>query len=83
MEIFPKGITHGFGQKLAILLSFFFRKNIGQEQVFYDILIPKNAFRGYKNKKLKKSKNWDFSKGVNPWFWSENGHFFIFFFIVI
>ena len=68
---------------MAILLSLFFRKNIGQEQVFYDILIPKNAFRGYKNKKLKKSKNWDFSKGVNPWFWSEKGHFFIFFLIVI
>ena len=24
---------------------------------------------------LKKSKNWHFSKGVNPWFWSKNGHF--------
>ena len=28
----------------------------------------KNAFLGYKNKKLKKSKNWNFSEGVNPWF---------------
>ena len=28
----------------------------------------KNGFLGNKNKKYKKSKNWDFSKGVNPWF---------------
>ena len=49
--------------------------NIGLENVFYDILEPKNTFLGYKNTKLKKSKNWHFSKGVNPWFWSKNGHF--------
>ena len=43
--------------------------------MFYDILKRKNAFLGYKNKKLKKSKNWHFSKGVSPWFWSKIGHF--------
>ena len=53
--------------------------NIGQENVFYDILKRKNAFLGYKNKKFKKSKNSHFSKGVNPWFWSKNGDFSIFF----
>ena len=31
--------------------------NIGQENVFDDILEGKNAFLGYKNKKFKKSKN--------------------------
>ena len=46
----------------------FFLGNIGQENVFYDILERKNAFLGYKNEKCKKSKNWRFSKGVNPWF---------------
>ena len=59
----------------------FFLGNIGQENVFYDILERKNAFLGYKNKKFKKSKNWHFFKGVNPWFWSKNGHFSSFFFI--
>ena len=44
----------------------FFLGNIGKENVFYDILERKNAFLGYKNKKFKKSKNWHFSKGVNP-----------------
>ena len=53
----------------------FFLGNIGQENVFYDILERKNAFLGYKNKKFKKSENWHFSKGVNPWFWPKNGHF--------
>ena len=53
----------------------FFLGNIGKENVFYDILERKNSFLGYKNKKFKKSKNWHFSKGVNPWFWCKNGHF--------
>ena len=35
---------------------FFFLGNIGQENVFYDILEKKNAFLGYKNKKFKNSK---------------------------
>ena len=59
----------------------FFLGNIGQENVFSDILERKNAFLSYKNKKLKKSKNWHFSKGVNSWLWSKNGHFSNFFFL--
>ena len=34
----------------------FFLGNIGQENVFYDILEQKDAFLCYKNKKLEKSK---------------------------
>ena len=64
---------------MAIFRTFFFLANIGQENVFYDILERKNAFLCYKNKKFKKSKNWHFSRGVNPWFWSKNGHFSKFF----
>ena len=64
---FSKGLTHGFGPKMDNLPTFFLR-NIGQENVFFDILERKNAFLGYKNKKFKKSKNWHFSKGVNPCF---------------
>ena len=63
------------------LSNFFLLGNIGQENNFYDILEPKNAFLGYKKKKLKKSKNWHFCKGVNPWFWSKNGQFWKFFFL--
>ena len=46
----------------------FFKRNIGQENVFYDILERKNAFLGYKNKKFKKSKNGHFSKGLTHGF---------------
>ena len=58
----------------------FYLGNIGQKNIFYDILERKNAFLASKNKKVKKSKNWDFSKGVNPWLWSKNGQFSNFFF---
>ena len=74
MDIFPKGLTHGFGSKTAIFPTFLLA-NIAEKNVFYDILERKNDFPGYKNQKLKKPKNGDFSKGVNPWFWSKNGHF--------
>ena len=59
----------------------FFLGDIEQENVFYDILERKNAFLGYKNKKFKKSKNWRFSKGVNPLFWCEKWPFFQLFFL--
>ena len=52
----------------------------GQEKVFYDILYIKNAFLDYKNIMLKKWKNWDFSKGVSPWFLSKISNFSMFFF---
>ena len=76
IEIFPKGLTHGFGPKMAIFSTLFFLGNIGQENVFYDILDRKNACLGYKNKKFKKSKNWHFSHG----FGLKNSHFSNFFF---
>ena len=59
----------------------FFSSNIGQENVFYDILDRKNTFLGYKIKKFKKSENWHVCKGVNLRFWSKNGHFCNFFFL--
>ena len=54
--IFPKGLAHGFGRKIALFQTFFLG-NIGQENVFYDILYRKNAFKAYRNEKFKKSKN--------------------------
>ena len=43
-------------QKWPFFLVFFLG-NIGQENILYDIVERKKAFLGYKNKKLKKSKN--------------------------
>ena len=72
---FSKGVNPWFWSKNGHFFQLSFLGNIGQQNVFYDILERKNAFLGYKNKKFKKSKNGHFSKGVNPWFWSKNGHF--------
>ena len=43
-------------QKLPFF-QLFFLGNIGQENVFRDILQRENAFLGYKNNKFKNSKN--------------------------
>ena len=48
--------------------TFFLLRNIGQENVFYDILEQENAFLGYKNDKFKKSKNRHFSIGLTHGF---------------
>ena len=55
-DIFPKGLSHRSGPKIAIFPTFFLG-NIGQETFFYDILERKNSSLGYKNEKFKKSKN--------------------------
>ena len=55
--------------------------DIGQKNVFYNILERKNAFLGYKNKNFKVSKNWGFSKWVSLCFvqkWATSPSFFIF-----
>ena len=65
---------------MLIIPIFSFLGNMGQENVFYDILDREKAFLGFKNKKFKQTKNWPFSKGVNLRFWSKNGHFSNFFF---
>ena len=51
IAIFSTGLTHGFGPKMAIFPCFFFQffrlfllGNVGQENVFYDILERKTPF---------------------------------------
>ena len=76
-----KGVNPWFWSKNGHFSNIFFLGNTGKKNVFYDILEPKIAFQDYKNKTFKKSVNWHFCKGVNPRFWSENGHFSKFFFL--
>ena len=52
-----------------------------RSKYFQDIQDGKNAFLDFKNKKFEKSKNRDFSKEVNSWFWSKIGHSSIFLFL--
>ena len=61
-----KRVNPWFWPKNRYFTIFFLIGNIGQENVFNNILERKNGFKNYKNKKFKKSKNWYFSKRVNP-----------------
>ena len=56
INIFPKGLTHSFGPKMTISPTFFLG-NIGQKNVFHDTIKRKNAYLGYKKKKIKRTKN--------------------------
>ena len=58
----------------------FFLGNIGQENVFYDIIERKNATLGYKNKKFKQSKIDIFLKGLTDGFGPKMKIFPTFFF---
>ena len=68
------------GQKWPFF-QLFFLGNIDQENVFYVILGRENAFLAIKTTSSKSRKIDIFSKGVNPWFWSKDGHFTNFFFL--
>ena len=57
---FPKGVNPWFWSKNGQFSNLFLLGNIGQENVFSDILQRKNAFLAHKNKKFKKSKNFLF-----------------------
>ena len=69
IHIFTKVFNNGFCPKITIIPTPFFLPIYSRKNFFDDILAQKIAFLGYKNKKFKKSKNWHFSKGVNPSFW--------------
>ena len=53
--------------------------NIGQENVFYDILEPKSLSRPEKQE-VQKGEKLTLSKGVNPWFGPKMANFPTFFF---
>ena len=77
---FSKVVNPRFWFKNGRFLQFFFFGQYRPGQSFLRYSRTKNAFLGYKNKMFKKSKNWHFFKGVNPWFSSKNDHFSNFFF---
>ena len=59
IDIFPKGLTHGFGPKMAIFSTFFFRQ-YRQGKCVLRYSKTKNAFLGYRKQKFKKAKNCHF-----------------------
>ena len=82
IDIFLKGLTHGFGQKMAIFPTFFFGQYRPGKCLLRYSKTKKRSLR-YKNKKFKKLENSRFSKGVIPLYWSKNCYFSNFFFQAI
>ena len=78
-HIFPKGLTHACGEKMYFFLELFTVK-IRLEITFNNVLKRKETFLGHKTFNLSKSQKSNFSKGVNPCFWSKNVIFFLSFF---
>ena len=56
IDIFPKGLTHGIGPKMAVFPNLLLRQ-YRPVKCILRYSRTKNAFLGYKNKKFKKSKN--------------------------
>ena len=79
-DIFSKGVNPYFWSKNGYFSSFFFLGNIGQKNVFYDILERKKAFLGYKKEKFKTLKNCHFSKEITHGFAPKIAIFASFFF---
>ena len=67
-------------KNLKIFHLFIFGK-ISQQKVFDDILERRKVFLDSKIRKLKKSKDHDFSKGVSPWFGQKILNFSMFLFL--
>ena len=67
IDIFPKGLTQGFGPKMAIFPAFFFWK-YRPGNVFYDILEGKMPFSAIKTSSSKERKIDIFPKGLTHGF---------------
>ena len=53
IDIFPQGLTHGFGQKMAILPSFFFQAIQARKMYFTIFYIDKTPFQPIKRRSSK------------------------------
>ena len=73
---FSKGVRPWFLVKNLEFFHLFIFSKISKQNVFDDILEREKAFLDYKKEKVKKVENWDFSKGVSPWFLVKNLEFF-------
>ena len=73
--IFPKGLTHAFGQKCQFF-HFLFSLKIRLEIRFKNVPDRKETVFEYIKKIYKVPKKSHFSKRVNPCFWSKNAKFF-------
>ena len=78
--IFEKGLTHGFGPKMAVFRTFCFQAIQARKMTLTIFQSEKTPLQAIKTRSSKSRKIDLFQKRVNPWFWSKNGHFSNFFF---
>ena len=82
IDIFPKGLTHGFGPKMAIFPTFSFQAIQARKMSFTIFYNEKTAFQAIKTRSLKSGKSHIFPKGLTHDFASKM-LIFPFFFLVI
>ena len=83
IDIFPKGLTHGFGPKMAIFPTFFFQGIQARKMSFMIFQNGKRHFQAIKTRSSKSRKIDIFPKGLTHGFGSKMAIFPIFFFQAI
>ena len=74
IDVFPKGLTHAFGPKVAIIANFFFRQYSPGKCFFMIFQNKKTPFQAVKTRSSKSRKI-----DIFPWNCSKNGYFSHFF----
>ena len=80
IDIFPKGLTHGFGPKIAILATCFFQAIQGRKMSFTILQNQKTPFQAIKTRTSKSRKIDIFPKGLTHGFGPKMATLAIFFF---
>ena len=80
INIFPKGLTHGFGPKMAILPTFFFQEKYARKMSFTIFQSGKTPFQGIKRRSSKSGKIDIFPKRLTQGFGPKITFFGTFFF---
>ena len=77
LTFFQRGLTPGFGPKMAIFPSFFLKAIQARKMSFMIFLNEKTPFQPIKTRSSKRQKIVIFPNfsNPNPQFWSKNGHF--------
>ena len=79
VDIFPKGLTHGFGRKMAIFPTFFFQAIQARKMSFTIFQNEKTPFQAIKTRSSKSRKMEIFPKGLTHGFSPKMAIFPIFF----
>ena len=80
IDIFPKGLTHGFGPKVAIFPTFFFQEIQARKMSFTIFQNEKTRFQAIKTRSSKSRKIVIFPKGLTHGFGPKMAIFPTFFF---